>query len=290
MPSGHKLPPGHRYLNLSTLWIPYYRWVIRAFCRLGIRHEVATALSIGCGLAAAWLIARDPGGGAWLAAALLVHLKDVFDATDGAVARITGTGHRLGRFLDTVGDGVVFTAWIAACAWVMNAHGTSPAAAAAWAGAGWLALFLQCSYYNFHHLHYVRLAGAASTSLLDESDAARSPQRATRWLATVYQVWFGWQDRILERSDRRQRLWLGLPEDPEDHLNDAWYGSRAFMVANSALCFGTHTFLLVVLLVAGRPQWFLPVVVAGMSAYLALIVCARLVRFGPVARAGRASS
>ncbi len=95
---GHKLPPAYRYLNISTLWIPYYRLVIRAFYRLHIRHEVATALSIGCGLAAAWLIVGLPASGGFVAAAVLVHLKDVFDATDGAVARMTGTGHRFGRF------------------------------------------------------------------------------------------------------------------------------------------------------------------------------------------------
>ncbi len=60
---GHKLPPAYRYLNISTLWIPYYRLVIRAFYRLHIRHEVATALSIGCGLAAAWLIVGLPASG-----------------------------------------------------------------------------------------------------------------------------------------------------------------------------------------------------------------------------------
>jgi phosphatidylglycerophosphate synthase len=274
--AGHKIPPGYRYLNISTLWIPYYRLVIRAFYRLHIRHEVATALSIGCGLAAAWVIAGLPASGAFVAAAVLVHLKDVFDATDGAVARITGTGHRFGRFLDTVGDGVTFTSWIAASAVVMVATGTRPQVASAWAVAGWLCLFLQCSYFNFHHLHYVRIAGGRSTSRLDERAAPVEPSdRATRFMAAVYQVWFGWQDRLIDRFDRGQRTSLGLPNEAEDPRNDAWYGARPFMVANSALCFGTHTFLLVVLLLLQRPQWFLPSVVIGMTAYWVCIVLAR---------------
>ncbi len=28
---GHKIPRGYRYLNISTLWIPYYLLVIHAF-------------------------------------------------------------------------------------------------------------------------------------------------------------------------------------------------------------------------------------------------------------------
>jgi phosphatidylglycerophosphate synthase len=278
--AGHKIPSGYRYLNISTLWIPYYRLVIQAFYRLHIRHEVATALSIACGLAAAWLIAGLPASGAFVAAAVLVHLKDLFDATDGAVARMTGTGHRLGRFLDTVGDGVTFTAWIAASAVVMAATGTGPVAASAWAVAGWLCLFLQCSYFNFHHLHYVRIAGGRSTSRLDEREAPVEPSdRATRAMAAVYQVWFGWQDRLIARFDRAQRTSLGLPEPAEDPRNDTWFGARPFLVANSALCFGTHTFVLVVLLLLHRPEWFLPSVVVGMTMYWAAILLARRLAF-----------
>lgn len=277
---GHKIPRGYRYLNISTLWIPYYRLVIQAFYRLHIRHEVATALSIGCGLAAAGIIAGLPDSGSFVAAAILVHLKDVFDATDGSVARMTGTGHRFGRFMDTVGDGVTFTAWIGACAWVMAKGGTPFWAAAAWAAAGWLCLFLQCSYFNFHHLHYVRIAGGRSTSRLDEREAPVEPEdRATRVMAAVYQGWFGWQDRLIARFDRAQRISLGFPERAVDPGCDAWYGAKPFMVANSALCFGTHAFLLVVLLLARRPELFLPSVVVGMTSYWALILLARRAAF-----------
>ncbi|HEX2149822.1 MAG TPA: CDP-alcohol phosphatidyltransferase family protein [Actinomycetota bacterium] len=282
---GHKIPEGYRYLNISTLWIPYYRLVIQLFYRLHIRHEVATALSIFCGLAAAWVIAGLPASGAFPTAAVLVHLKDVFDATDGSVARMTGTGHRFGRFLDTVGDGVAFTAWIGACAWLMAETGTSVWAAAGWAVAGWLCLFLQCSYFNFHHLHYVRIAGAASTSRLDEREVpVEQGDRATRAMASVYQAWFGWQDRLIARFDRAQRRSLGLPEQAEDPRCNGWYGARPFLVANSALCFGTHVFVLVVLLVARRPEWFLPSVTIGMTFYWALIVVARRLVFRRSAR------
>lgn len=280
----HKLPPGSRYLNISTLWIPYYRPAIRALYRLGIRHEVPTALSIGCGLAGAWVIAGLPGHGRFVVAAVLVHLKDLFDATDGALARLTGTGHRLGRFLDTVGDGLVFTAWIAAAAWLMAAAGTAPAAAAGWAAAGWLSLFLQCSYFNFHHLQAVRVAGAASTSRLDER-AEPPGSRATAVMAAVYQAWFGWQDRLIARLDRRARRAAGLPEDAADPRCDAWFAHRGFLTANSALCFGTHAFVLVVLLLAGRPEWFLPAVAVGMNAYWLAILAARRAVFRPGRRA-----
>ncbi len=106
--------------------------------------------------------------------------------------------------------------------------------------------------------------------------------RATRAMAAVYQAWFGWQDRLIARFDRDQRVGLGFPERAEDPACDAWYGAKPFMVANSALCFGTHTFLLVVLLLVHRPEWFLPAVVIGMSLYWVGIAVARRVVFGRV--------
>ncbi|MEX2588064.1 MAG: CDP-alcohol phosphatidyltransferase family protein [Actinomycetota bacterium] len=275
----YKIPAEHRYFNISTKWIPYYPWVIRGFYRLGIRHEVATGLSITSGLAAAGFIASLPESGLFLAAAAAVHLKDVFDATDGALARATGTGHRLGRFVDTIGDGVVFTAWTGACALVMAQAGTPAAIAAAWAAITWVSLFIQCSWFNFYQLHYIERAGASSASKLDERsepvDESAAFSRPTRMLSALYDAWFGWQDRAIAAWDARERLRLGLPSDSSDPRNDGWYTHRSFMVANSALCFGTHAFVLILALLAKNPQWFLPAVGVAMNLYLGVIAFAR---------------
>lgn len=285
--SFHKLPPGWRYLNISVLWIPYYQVLLRVFYRLGIRHEVVTGLSILAGLAAAALIVTARTPVMVLLTAVLVHLKDLFDACDGALARLTGTGHRLGRFLDTIGDGVVFTLWIAAAAWRGVADGSPVPLALVLAALAWVSLFLQCSYFNFHQLHYVRLAGAELTSRLDER---QDPGRGlVAILARGYDLWFGWQDRLLARGDRAQRRWLRLPDDPADPGNDAWYGHRGLMVANSALCFGTHAFLLILCLLFLTPWAFLWVVAVGLNLYWGGILLARRVVFSPRAAGGRSA-
>jgi phosphatidylglycerophosphate synthase len=275
--SPHKLPPQRRYFNISVLWIFYYEWVIRALYRLRVRHEVATLASIASGLAAAYLIVHARTWSDFLIAALLVHAKDLFDACDGALARLTNTGHRLGRFLDTIGDGIVFTAWIAAGAYRGVAAGMSLPVTLALAVTAWVSLFLQCSYFNYHQLHYVRRSGAALTSRLDERTETDSGIVAV--MAGVYDVWFGWQDRMIARFDGWQRELVGFPADPLHQTNDAWYDHRSFMVANSALCFGTHAFVLIACLVAGLPFWFLPVVVVGMNLYWCAIILTRVVVF-----------
>lgn len=275
--SVHKLPRGWRYFNISVLWIFYYEWVIRLLYRIRLRHEVVTTLSILSGLAGAWAVVRADSPGAFIVAAILVHAKDVFDACDGALARLTGTGHRLGRFLDTIGDGVVFTAWIAACCLRAAAEGMNPTVAFIWGVAAWLSLFLQCSYFNFHQLHYIRIAGAGLTSRLDErGEASRG---AVSVLAGLYDLWFGWQDRLIAHLDLWQRRSVGLACDVSDPRNLRWYGHRGFMIANSALCFGTHAFILVVCLLFQSPFCFVPMVTIGMNIYWVGIVLARLVVF-----------
>jgi phosphatidylglycerophosphate synthase len=269
----HKLPAGRRYFNVSVLWIFYYTLAIRLLYRLRIRHEAVTLASIGSGLTAAWLIVRATTMSGLLWAALLVHLKDLFDACDGALARLTGTGHRLGRFLDTIGDGVVFTAWIVAAGWRMAASGTTWPACL-WAVAAWLSLFLQCSYFNFYQLHYIAHSGAESTSRLDER-SSNVGSSVVRGLSMVYELWFGWQDRLIALWDRWQRNSLGMPQSSAAVECDRWFSDRRFMIANSALCFGTHAFVLILCLVLGRPASFLPAVAVGMNLYFAGIILAR---------------
>ncbi len=279
--SPHKLPPQWRYFNISVLWIFYYEWVIRALYRLRVRHEVVTMASICSGLAAAWMIVHAQTMSGVLLAAFLVHAKDLFDACDGALARLTGTGHRLGRFVDTIGDGVVFTAWIAAGAYRGWEEGVSLPIAVALGVAAWLSLFLQCSYFNYHQLHYVRRSATALTSRLDER--AETDSGIVGVLAGVYDLWFGWQDRMIARFDSWQRQRFGFPADPLDPANNAWFDRRGFMVANSALCFGTHAFVLIICLLAGSAFWFLPAVIVGLNAYWFTIMLTRafVFRRGP---------
>jgi len=275
--SPHKLPPARRYFNISVLWIFYYERVIRALYRLRVRHEVATVASIAAGLAAAWMIVDARTLSGFLLAALLVHAKDLFDACDGALARLTGTGHRFGRFMDTIGDGIVFTAWIAAGAYRGWQEGVSLPVALALGVVAWLSLFLQCSYFNYHQLHYVRRSGTALASRLDER--AENDSGIVGVMAGVYDLWFGWQDRMIARFDGWQRQRSGFPADPLDPANNVWFDRRDFMVANSALCFGTHAFVLILCLLAGSAFWFLPAVIVGLNLYWSTIILTRVVVF-----------
>jgi phosphatidylglycerophosphate synthase len=282
-----KLPREARYFNVSVLWVAYYPHVTRLLYALRIRHEIVTLASLVCGLAAAVILMYAHTTAALILCAILIHLKDVFDACDGSLARLTDTGHRIGRFLDTIGDGVVFTVLIVAVAWRAVDSGSPVAGTLTWAAAAWLSLFVQCSYFNFYHLQYARVVGANSLSRTDEWSAeeagdeiqSRAGRRLLAILQAVYRLWFGWQDRLIHRIDRLS-LYAARKDNADVGRNDGlWYRARGFLVANSALCYGTHAFVLIVCLLAGHPVWFFPAVAIGMNLYFAAILMSRLTVF-----------
>ena len=98
-----KLPKEHRYFNISVLWIYYYTGIVRLLYRLNIRHEAVTLMSLMFGIAAGLFLLR-PGYHSLLLSALFVHLKDIFDASDGSLARMKGQTNRIARFLDSLCD------------------------------------------------------------------------------------------------------------------------------------------------------------------------------------------
>jgi len=79
-----KFAPSDRYVNISVFWIFYFRQVIRLFYGLRVPHEAVTVTAIGVGLLSARLFYEEH----LIAAAVAIHLKDIFDACDGALARL----------------------------------------------------------------------------------------------------------------------------------------------------------------------------------------------------------
>jgi len=269
----YKLPRDARYVNISVFWIPYFPLLVRVLYALRVPHEIVTLGSIASGLVAGWVIWTGQSYGSLIVAAILVHLKDLFDACDGSLARLTGTGHRVGRFLDTIGDGIVFTAWIAAVALRVIDAGADPLVTLIVAAATWLSLFLQCSYFNLYHLQYTTRVGGNTLSQIDESqEGSRHGSGLLRILRAIYRIWFGWQDRLVQAIDTHMRPSV---DTQDTQCKGDWYTDRRFLTANSALCYGTHAFILILCLIARRPQWFFAAVAIGMNVYWLGILLAR---------------
>jgi phosphatidylglycerophosphate synthase len=265
----YKIPASKRYFNISVIWIFYRSVVLRLFYWLRIPHELVTLASIGSGLFSALMFYQ----GRLIPAAILLHLKDVLDACDGGLARLTGRGHLIGRYLDSLGDFLVLTSVIIAIG--LHAHSLGQPHYLVWGIAALFSIFIQCSFFNFYQIAYVEQCGIDSlNSKRDEAgrddldvSALSGPARLLlKLLRLAYIVVYGWQDKLVAAVDNMlQKRCVNCPVTE-------WYGDRILMTLQSPWCFGTHIFVLVVSALMGKPQYGLIFIVTAMNLYLFIVL------------------
>jgi phosphatidylglycerophosphate synthase len=282
-----KLPRSARYFNVSVLWIFYYTHMIRALYRTKIRHEAVTLISFFFGVAAGVMFLQE-GYFALVAAALFVHLKDLFDACDGSLARLRGQTNRIARFLDSLCDFAAIT-WIIVALAIRLYPEFGPSAAVL-ALLAWISLFLQCSYFNYYLVAYTKLFGTTNVRHDERPTADDRTAYSAAWKRRVllvfqylYKIVYGWQDRLMAAADKKgiERLYRKPPERLTEAERAAWYGDKRLLTLNSPLCFGTHLFMLIVASLLSFPQLFLYTVVIAGNVYLFAIYLYRLYRIAP---------
>ncbi len=136
-------------------------------------------------------------------AGLLVTLKDIFDSADGQLARAKQQYSRIGRFLDSIGDFVVNLAVFGAIGWVLSDSGGN-----AWmlvlACLGLVGITLRVSYHVYYLASYLHLEDKYKVNRITEEITSEDKKEkpATRTLQRIFQLIYGWQDRLMLRIDR----------------------------------------------------------------------------------------
>jgi phosphatidylglycerophosphate synthase len=272
----HKIPAAKRYFNISVIWIFYRSAVLRLLYWLRVPHELVTMASIGTGLFAALMFYE----GRLIPAAISLHLKDVLDACDGGLARLTGRGHLIGRYLDSLGDFLVLVSVVIAISF--HAFSLGQPQYLVWGVVALFSIFIQCSFFNFYQISYVEQFGIGSlSSKRNETDrddldvgARSNPARLLlKLLRFAYIVVYSWQDRLVAAVDNMLlKRCVNCPKSD-------WYGDKSLMVLQSPLCFGTHIFVLIVSALLGRPEYGLIFIATVMNLYLLFVLYYRRIHF-----------
>jgi len=262
-----KLPQDKQYFNVSVLWIPWYKWLIRLLYYLRVPHELATIASITSGFFSAYLILNER----LILSALFFHLKDLFDACDGSLARLTGRGHLIGRYLDSVGDFFAIGSVIVSISIVSARNGSDMYLL--FGAFAFFSVFIQCSFFNYYMIGYVRSV-SESRLLSKQNERNREvgydrfksiPARAfLRLLRFFYIVIYSWQDAIAARVDEWLQKRTGNP--------DGWFEDRLHMSLLSPLCFGTHIFVVILSAIANRIDYSLIFIAVPMNIYLLFVL------------------
>ncbi len=242
-----KVPPTYRFRDYSDWARPIALRLARIFYRLGWHPVVPTLLFIALGLWAAWLMYHHQ----WRLAAVLVLLKNILDAADGSLARLRGKPSLVGRYLDSIGDALLNTLWIAVLAWHCQQ----------WllAGLTWLFLHLQVTTMNYFYVLYRHWAGGDTTSKPVEDTAPTG--RLARFLWRLYRWYYHWQDLLV--ATFHHRFWRAAPI----------FQNRRFLSLLSLWGLGMHLTLLAVLLWWQRPCWFFIVEMMAAVPWLGIIWC-----------------
>jgi len=227
-----------------------------------------TIASIVAGLTAAgfyaWSDSMVTGG-------ILVTLKDLFDSADGQLARAKQQFSRKGRFLDSVGDILVSLAVFSGIGWTLSKSSGDPLFWV-WSFLAFAGMTLRISYHVFYHTSYLHLKGAYQTSRLVEeiTEQDRAGDRVTLVFHQIFQVLYGWQDRLMLRIDawcRRGRM--------GEELRHRWYGDRIGLRLSGFLGIGTELFLLMGFSVVNQLEWYFAFNIVIMNG---ILICSILYR------------
>lgn len=255
-----KVPPSHAFRDVSDYARPAADLIVRLLLPTPLSPIHLTLFFTVLGIAAAAFIAAHRS---LTMAAILLLMKNVLDAADGALARARKRPSRVGRFLDSICDFFITLLVCWAIAWREGLKNGDLSLGILALGAV-LSSLLQGSVFNYYSIRYRQQVKGDTTSRLLEEEAAGyswDNPRILRVLFRLYQVIYGWQDRLMIRIDRA----LGFDKTPL---------RPSFLTAASFLGLGIQILLISVCLFAGRPLWALWVIVTVFNAYAACLLMA----------------
>lgn len=253
-----KVPAERAFLDLSDYARPLARWLVRWLLPTPITPIHLTLAFTAVGFGAALLFAVNR---ALPLAGLLVLLKSMLDAADGALARARGRPSRVGRFLDSVCDFVVMGAVCIGIA-IGRGGGLDNFGLALIA---WLCATLQGSVFSYYYVRYRAESGGDTTSRIDESKSAGyawDNALALRVLHTLYTLIYAWQDALMHWIDRR------LAPTPHPLRRD-------FLTATTVLGLGTQLLVIAVCAFLNQPGWALWLFTTVFNGYALTLLLVR---------------
>lgn len=218
---------------------PIAGFIVRILYPTRVTPNQVTVASTLAGLAAAGFYFQNEAG-LTAVAGLFVTLKDVLDSADGQLARAKQQYSRIGRFLDSIGDFVVDVAVFAAIGWILYVN-TGNGWMIALALAGLAGITLRVSYHVFYHTSFLHLQEKYRINRVTEeiTKADQSGDARTLMLQRIFQMIYGWQDRLMASIDEWSRKGASDRE-----FSIRWYSDPVGLRLSGLLGIGTELFLL----------------------------------------------
>jgi len=244
-----------------------------------------TFLALVSGVAGVFFIYSD-GTVNLIIGALLIQVKNIFDAADGSLARARNTPSRIGRFLDSVVDFFIGLLLFLAIGFNLSKGNT---AVYLWplVTLAFLCSMIQCSYYVYYNIQYLLVArqkdsaSRADESFTDDDMCVYSEpykQKILQCLQHLFLLFYGWQDKFVKLVDHAS---LGLlkryPRVVPCNIDMVeWYDQKKILQLNSVLGLGTQLFLMSFMVAIGQMYAYLWIVMLFGNGYLVWLILYRI--------------
>jgi phosphatidylglycerophosphate synthase len=220
---------------------PIAGFIVRILYSTRVTPNQVTVASTVAGLVAAGFYLQNEAGFTAMAG-IFVTLKDILDSADGQLARAKQQYSRIGRFLDSIGDFVVDLAVFGAIGWVVYAN-TGNVWMIALSLAGLAGITLRVSYHVFYQSSFLHLEEQYQINRVTEeiTEEDQSGDATTLTLQRVFQIIYGWQDRLMVGIDAWSK------SDASDReFSIRWYSDPVGLRLSGLLGIGTELFLLMI--------------------------------------------
>ncbi|MCP4725986.1 MAG: CDP-alcohol phosphatidyltransferase family protein [bacterium] len=182
----------------------------------------------------------------YVAAVILLNIKNVLDKVDGQLARARNKASRYGRFLDSLSDFLINVVVYSSISYTL--YITSGRNIMWLAGAAALFFsFLQCTYFVYYQVSYINRVKPLGLNRTDESITEEDRKELTKteegrkilFLQKVYLKVYGWQDWIFRTIDI---VCLSRIEKrfPDQDIRNYWYEDKKFLSLASFLGLGVQ--------------------------------------------------
>ena len=254
--------------------------IVRALYDTPVTPNQVTIVSIVSGLGAAFFYGLGTAS-ACIVAGVLITIKDILDSADGQLARAKQQYSRIGRFLDSIGDFVVDAAVFGSIGWTLY-NVDDDWRMLAFSILGLLGISLRVSYHVFYQVQFLHLqkqyGNNRTTEEIQEEDMKKGGFELV--LQRVFQVIYGWQDRLIARIDgwSATGIFRMIPanEQRESSMGyAAWYSDTVALRISGLLGFGTELFLLMVCSVFHQVELYLYLNLFLMNGILLICIAYR---------------
>jgi phosphatidylglycerophosphate synthase len=248
-----KLPPQHKFLDLSDYGRTGGKWIARNLQETSFTPIHVTLLFVVSGLIGIYCILN----GYYVQAAFFLILKSIIDAADGELARLKKTPSYTGRYLDSISDLLLNFLILVAIMYITNAGMMLTLLA-------FIGLQLQGTLYNYYYVILRNnVAGDVTSRIREVSTPVALPgesQRTVTFFYRLYKSLYGVFDFIIYQLDKGAQ--------------DCKPFSNWFMTLLSVYGLGFQLLVIAAMLLLDL-EYYIISVLLGMSALIVIFIAIR---------------